>query len=143
MKRIVIVSANQWDVLLRGNLSDGAADRLMMFALFHGRTVLESDQNRVDLMILQPSKGAPHRRLELLDGNASQNVIRAYLPQNQVRQLQRDLIHDPLGRLRGDFAADAAVADEEVLILERSLQNVLKLERVGAVERRRPDPERG
>src|ERR1044072_6874792 len=107
------------------------------------RAVLEADQNCVDLMKLEPPECALHRGLELLDGHASQNVVRADLPEYQVRQLERDLIHEPFGRLSRNLAAHAALADVKVSIFERPLQNVLKLERVAAIDRRGPNPEGG
>src|SRR4051794_24685223 len=43
-----VVPADQQDVLCCGDLADHPPNRLVVFALFHGRTILEADQRRVD-----------------------------------------------------------------------------------------------
>src|SRR3954469_10390992 len=77
---------------------------MMALVVLDRRAVLQANQNRVDPMVFQPPEGAPHSGLELLDRNASQNIVRANLPQHEIRQLECDFIHHPLGSLSGDFA---------------------------------------
>src|SRR3954462_2986140 len=85
----------------------------MAFAGLDRRTVLKADQNRVDLMKLEPPEGALHGSPELFDGPAGQSIVRADLPEHQIRPLDRRLVPDPFGRLGGDFPPYAAIADEK------------------------------
>ena len=91
--------------------------------LFH---VVEANQDRIDVVLLQPLQHVPDRGLEFFDRNLCKGVVGADLPKDHVGVIERHLDLEAFGGGGGQFAGDASIDDLDVQALDGAFENLLK-----------------
>jgi hypothetical protein len=111
-----------------------------MCILNHARAILQPNQNRVDPALLEPLHRVLDRGLEPLGWHFRQCVIGAHLPEYEIGLINEKIALEAFCGGRSEFTRHAAVDHDHVQVLERLLENGLKLGRVGFVGEDAPTP---
>ncbi len=96
-----------------------------MRILDHAACIAQTNQDDVDLVLLQPLHRLRECGLEILERHPRQRIGRADLPQHQIRAGQGGLGLDPLGGIGRQLPGNTAMNDFHVQSLEGIFEELL------------------